>query len=77
MKRVLTAAVFGGLLTVLAPQAISAGTVTPADHGPGQSAGDCAGKPQEAHPEGEAPRNAPPPQDSRGRDSDEDETILF
>jgi hypothetical protein len=77
MKRVLTAVVFGGLLTVLAPQAISAGTVTPSDHGSGQSAGDCAGhgQPQEARPEGEAPRGAPQ-QDRRGEDTDEDE-ILF
>lgn len=57
MKRVLAAAAFGGLLMVLAPQA-TAGTVTPYDQDAGQSAGDCAGKPQEAPPapEGEAPR---------------------
>jgi hypothetical protein len=76
MKRVFTAAVFGGLLTVLAPQAIWAGTVTPSDHWPGQSSGDCAGQPQEARPEGEAPRGAPP-ENRRGQDTDEDEAILF
>jgi len=88
MKRVLTAAVFGGLLMVLAPQAASAAIVSPYDHGPGQSAGDCAGQPQgqsggacagqpqEAGPEGEAPRGAPP-QGRRGQDTEEDEAILF
>lgn len=73
MKRVLTAAVFGGLLMVL-PQAPPAGALTPSDHGPGQSAEESAGQPQE-RPEQEPPRSAPP--SDRGRDSDEDETILF
>ena len=75
MKRVLTAAVFGGLM-VLAPQAASAGIVTPSGHCPDPSAQECAGQPQEARPEQEPPRGAPP-NDPRGRDSDEDETILF
>lgn len=75
MKRVLTAAVFGGLLTVLAPQATSAGVVTPADHGSERSAGDCAGAPQEAHPEGEAPRGGP--QHDREQEESDGGEILF
>jgi hypothetical protein len=76
MKRALTAAVLGGLLTILAPQAASAGSVTPSNHCPDPNAESCAGQPQEARPEQEPPRGAPP-SDRRGRDSDEDETILF
>ena len=76
MKRVLTVAAFGGLLMVLAPQATSAGTVAPSDHGTEQGAGNCAGTPQGAdQPESEAPRRGPHG-DHEQRESDESE-ILF
>jgi hypothetical protein len=79
MKRVLTAAVFSGLLVFGIPGTASAqqscGEMTAYDHDSGGS-GDCAGAPQQSgQPEPEA-RPEPARRDHGGEDS-EGEFLLF
>ena len=70
MRRALTAAVFGGLITLFVPQAVSA------DHNAGQNAGDCPGKPQGAH---DPDRSAPGGRSQYDREQEESDggEILF
>jgi hypothetical protein len=70
MKRALAAAVFGGLIVLFVPQAVSA------DHNAGQNNGDCAGKPQQTHdPEQSAPGGRSQ-YDHEQRESDGGETLF-
>jgi hypothetical protein len=79
MKRAFTAAVFGGLMVFLVPQAASGGTARtePYDHSGDHKAADCPGQPSGA---AESPEQAPPRQqpygDRESKDSDDSE-ILF
>ncbi|HYH49378.1 MAG TPA: hypothetical protein VEG38_07495 [Acidimicrobiia bacterium] len=78
MKKVLTAAIFSGLLAFGIPGTASAqqscGEMTAYDHDHGS--GDCAGAPQSGQPEPEASPE-PARRDHAGEDSDEGEFLLF
>jgi hypothetical protein len=70
MKRAFAAAVFGGLIALFVPQAVSA------DHNAEPKAGDCAGKPQQAHDPDQSAPGGRSQYDHEQRESDGGE-ILF